>query len=136
MTEAEMRELVLRAYAARDAGQANDLMSAFHESAVFRFAANKQALAVADAAEGHAGIRNTMEGLIGAFGFADREVMGMYFGGDRMAVYSRLKVTFIPRNTTFVTEIVDLFRFQDGKIIELIEFADTALIDKILSDQI
>jgi ketosteroid isomerase-like protein len=60
----------------------------------------------------------------------------MYFGGDRMAVYSRLKVTFIPRNTTFVTEIVDLFRFQDGKIIELIEFADTALIDKILSDQI
>jgi ketosteroid isomerase-like protein len=31
------------------------------------------------------------------------------------------------------TEVLDLFRFQNGKIIELIEFADTGLIGKMMS---
>ena len=136
MTEAEMREVVLRGFADRDAGRTHDLMSVFHDRAVFRFAASKQALAVADTVEGHANVRSAMEGFIGIFGFADREVLGWFFAADRVAVHSRLKVTHIPNNATFITEIMDLFRFQDGKIIELVEFADTALIDKILSGQI
>jgi ketosteroid isomerase-like protein len=136
MTEAEMREVVLRGYAGRDAGRADDLMSVFHDRAIFRIAASKQALAVADAAEGHANVRSAMEGFIGIFGFADREVLGWFFAPDQVAVHSRVKVTYIPKNATFMTEIMDLFKFRDGKIHELIEFADTALIDKILSGQI
>jgi ketosteroid isomerase-like protein len=136
MTEVEMRDVVLRGFAARDAGRANELMAVFHDRAVFRIAASKQTLAIADAAEGHANIRSTMEGFIDTFGFADREVLGWFFGRDQIAVHSRLKVTFIPKNATFMTEIMDLFKFEDGKISELIEFADTALIDKILSGQI
>ena len=51
--------------------------------------------------------------------------------GDRASVRSRLKIRFAPKNLTFTTELTDLFKFQDGKIIELVEFADTALLKDI-----
>jgi ketosteroid isomerase-like protein len=53
--------------------------------------------------------------------------------GDRAAVHSRFDVTFIPKNSTFTNEVLDLFKFADDKIIELLEFADTALIKDVTS---
>ena len=46
---------------------------------------------------------------------------------------SRLVVQHSPTGKTFRTEVLDLFRFQDGKIVELTEFADTAQIKAMIS---
>jgi ketosteroid isomerase-like protein len=35
------------------------------------------------------------------------------------------------KNGTFETDILDLFTFKDGKVSELIEFADTAMIKHV-----
>ena len=48
--------------------------------------------------------------------------------GDRAAVHSRLVVRHKPTGATHTTDVIDLFTFQDGKIIELVEAADNALI--------
>src|SRR6516165_6905564 len=50
---------------------------------------------------------------------------------DRAAVHSRLTVR--SKDKTWTTDYLDLFKFQGGKIIELTEFADTALIKNMMS---
>ena len=49
-------------------------------------------------------------------------------------MHSRLTVRFVPKDLTFTTDVTDLFRFKDGKIIELVEFADTALIKHVTAE--
>ena len=72
-----------------------------------------------------------MTGFIASFEFIKRDIISMIVDGDRAAVRCRLTVRFVPNDKTFTTELVDLFKIQDGKIIELVEFADTALIKEI-----
>ncbi len=57
----------------------------------------------------------------------------MAIDGEQAAVHSRVKITFIPGDKTFTTDILDSFLFKDGKIVKLVEFADTALIKQLLS---
>jgi ketosteroid isomerase-like protein len=45
----------------------------------------------------------------------------------------RVKMRYVPRDRTFTTDLLDAFRFKDGKIVELLEFADTALIRDLMS---
>ena len=130
---AAMREVIMQAYAARDQGRLADLMSTYHPDAVFRLAGDKEALAVAGAIEGHQNISGAMENFIGTFRFANRDVISMIFQDDRAAVHSRFDVTFVPTGNTFTTEVMDVFKFADGKIVELVEFADTAMINKVIS---
>jgi ketosteroid isomerase-like protein len=42
-------------------------------------------------------------------------------------------VRFIPKDIIFTSDVLDAFRFEDEKIIELVEFADTALIKSVVS---
>jgi ketosteroid isomerase-like protein len=42
-------------------------------------------------------------------------------------------VRFVPKDFVFTTEVLDTFRLEDGRIIELLEFADTALIKSVVS---
>ena len=46
------------------------------------------------------------------------------FHGSR----SRVQVRLIPKDETITTEILDIFRFQDSMIAEVVEFTDTALV--------
>jgi ketosteroid isomerase-like protein len=129
----EMRDLIMRAYKARDEGRANELMSAFHAEAVFRIAGDKDVVAVAQPIEGHGNIHGAMQDFIKTFTFSDREIISMIFQDDRAAVHSRIKVRFVPSGMTSTTDLLDLFTFRDGKIVELVEFADTALINGMLA---
>ena len=50
-----------------------------------------------------------------------------------MAVHSRLEVLFVPKNKSFTSDVLDIFRFEDGKIIKLVEFTDRALIKNVVT---
>jgi ketosteroid isomerase-like protein len=127
----DMRKLIVQAYKARDEGHADELMSAFHADAVFRLAGDKKVVAVADTIEGHGNIRGAMRGFIEKFEFRGREIISMIFDGDRAAVHSRINVRHRGDPEAYTTDILDLFTFRDGKIVELVEFADTALINRM-----
>ncbi|MBR1229526.1 nuclear transport factor 2 family protein [Bradyrhizobium sp. AUGA SZCCT0176] len=124
-----MRKLVEQAYADRGSGNIEGLMSAFHADAVFELAGEPKVLALAGTVRSHPNVREAMTGFIGAFQFIERDIIAFIADGDRAAVHSRLTMRF--KDITFTTELTDLFKFQDGKIIELVEFADTALIKEI-----
>ena len=87
----------------------------------------------AEAARGHQNIHTTMTGLIAVFDFIDRDIISMVIDGERAAVHSRVKIKFVPAGRTVTTDLTDSFHFKDGKIVELVEFADTALIKDLMS---
>ena len=128
-----MLDLIKLAYAARGRGDLEGLMSAFHPEAVFTLVGDKKALQVAGSVQGHRGLREVLGGFIATFQFVERRILSELVDGDRAAVHSRLVVRYNPTGTTLATDCLDLLKFQDRKIIELIEFADTALIRDMMS---
>ena len=124
---------IYRAYDARAKGDIEGLMAAFHPNAVFELKGEKDVLEVAGAVQGHPDLRAAMAGLIENFEFVKRDIIDAMVEGDRAAVHSRLKVRFVPKDVVFTSDVLDTFRFEDGKIIELVEFADTALIKSVVS---
>jgi ketosteroid isomerase-like protein len=122
-----------RGYDARGKGDIEGLMAAFHPNAVFELKGDKNTLQVAGAVQGHSNVRAALTGFIDAFEFVKREIIDIIVEDNRAAVHSRLKVRFIPKDIIFTSDVLDAFRFEDGKIIEQVEFADTALIKSVVS---
>ncbi|HEY0567760.1 MAG TPA: nuclear transport factor 2 family protein [Xanthobacteraceae bacterium] len=134
MTSREaMIETINRAYKARDKGDLESVMSAFHPNAVFELKGEKDVLEIAGPVQGHQSVRAAMAGFIAIFEFMKRDIVETMVDGDRVAVHSRLTIRFVPRDVVVTTDLLDRFRFEDGKIIELVEFADTALIKSLVS---
>jgi ketosteroid isomerase-like protein len=128
-----MIEAINRAYDARARSDMDAVMAAFHADAVFELKGNKEVLEVAGASQGHPDVRAAMTGLIENFEFIKRDIVTETVEGDRVIVHSRVKIRFVPKDVVFTTELLDTFRFKDGKIIELIEFADTALLKSLVT---
>jgi ketosteroid isomerase-like protein len=125
--------LVKQAYSARDKGEVDGLMEAFHPDGSFELAGATAILPVAGAVQGHPNVRASMAGFVAAFEFIEREILSFVVDGQRAAVHCRLKVRFIPKDAVVTTDVLDLFKFEDGKVAELVEFADTALIKDLIS---
>ena len=128
-----MIEMINRAYDARTRSDLEAVMDAFHADALFELKGDKDVLEVAGAAQGHPDVRTAMTGLIQNFEFIKRDIVTETVEGDRVVIHSRVKMRFVPKDVVFTTELHDTFRFEDGKIIELIEFADTALLKHLLT---
>ncbi|HEV7879993.1 nuclear transport factor 2 family protein [Bradyrhizobium sp.] len=128
-----IKTVIERCYAARQKGDIETLMAAFDPEAVFELAGSKELVPAAEAARGHQNIRAAMTGLIAVFDFIDRDIINMVIDGEHAAVHSRVKIKYVPRDRTFTTDLLDSFHFRDGKIVELLEFADTALIKELMS---
>lgn len=126
-----VRKLIEQAYAARDKGDIEGVMAAFHNDATFSLAGERKTLELAGTVEGHSSVRQAMGGFIAAFEFIKREVLNMIIEGDRAAVHSRVSIRVVAKGMTVTTELVDLFKIKDGKVLMLTEFADTALIKQV-----
>ena len=131
------REVILdvmrQAYEARSRGDLEGLMATFHSDAVFTLVGDKKTLDVAGSVHGHDHVREAFRGFIANFDFVERRILSEMVEGDRAAVHSRLVVRYGPTKETLTTDVLDLFTFKDAKIIELIEFVDTAQIRDMIS---
>jgi ketosteroid isomerase-like protein len=128
-----MIDTINRAYAARGKGDIEGLVGTFHPDAVFELKGDKAALGIVGAVRGHSNVRAALGGFIESFEFMKRDIIDAIVEGDCACVHSRLQVRFIPKGTVFTSDVLDKFRFEDGKIIELVEFVDTALIKSVVS---
>jgi ketosteroid isomerase-like protein len=126
-------ELIRRAYVARGKGDLEELMTAFHPDAVFALVGDTRTLEIAGSIHGHHSLREAMDRFIATFHFVERQILSELVEEERAAVHSRFMVRYGPTGAIRTTEVLDLFKFQDGKIIELLEFADTALIKDMMS---
>jgi len=126
-------EVIRRAYKARGKGDPDALMATFHPDAVFTLIGDKKALEVTGSFHGHDGVREALRKFIAIFDFVDRQILSEVVEGDRAAVHSCLVVRYGPTKETWTADCLDLLTIKDGKIIELIEFADTAQIRDVIS---
>jgi ketosteroid isomerase-like protein len=131
-TREAMIETILRAFEARAKGDIEALMSTFHPNATFELVGDRATTQIAGLTEGHSNLRATLVSLIDAFEFRKRDIVETVVEGDRAVIHSRVTVRFVPKDTVFQTDLLDAFRFQDGKIIQLVEFADTALVNRVV----
>ena len=129
----DMLALVRSAYAARDGDDAEGLVTAFHPEGAFTLMGDTSTLELTGSVQGHPALRGAFSQFINDFGFESRKILAELVDGDRVAIHSRLVVRYRPTGKTFSTELLDLFRIQDGKIVELIEFADTAQVKAMIS---
>jgi ketosteroid isomerase-like protein len=128
-----MIDTIHRAYDARGKANLAGLMTAFHPDAMFEMKGDKNVLEVAGAVKGHSNVQAAMADFIDAFEFIRRDIIDTVVEGDRAVVHSRVEIKFNPKGVVVTTDVLDTFRFEDGKIIELTEFADTALIKSLIS---
>ena len=128
----DMLALIRAAYAARDGADTDGLVTAFHPEGAFTLMGDKSALELTGRMQGYPTLHAAFTQLTAGFGFEGREILAELVDGDRVAVHSRVTVRYHPTGKAVSTEILDLFRFQDGKIAELIEFADTAQIKAMI----
>ena len=84
-------EPIRRAYAARDRGDLDGLMAAFHPDAAFTLIGDRKALDVAGSVQGHRGVRETLGGFIATFQFVERHILSELVEGDRAAVHSPIQ---------------------------------------------
>ena len=129
----DMLGVITRAYAARAAGDLEGLVAEFHPEGSFNLIGDKSALHLTGSFKGHALLLEAFGHFTSHFAFEQREILTEVVEGDHAAIRSRLVIRYRPNKKVFTTELLDLFRFQDGKIIELIEFADTALVKAIIA---
>jgi ketosteroid isomerase-like protein len=129
----DMLEVIRVAYAARADGDVVGLVAAFHPEGVFTLVGDKSALELTGSVQGHPTLREAFGQFIANFDFVERQILSELVEGQHAVVQSRLVVQHSPTGKTFRTEVLDLFRFQDGKIVELTEFADTAQIKAMIS---
>jgi ketosteroid isomerase-like protein len=129
----EMLDVIKRAYAARGDGDAKGLVAAFHPEGLFNLVGDKSALHLTGSVQGHQPLLGAFGQFIEHFDFEKREILTEVVEGNNAAIRSRLVIRYRPNGKVFSTEVLDLFKFQDGKIIELVEFADTAQVKAVIS---
>jgi ketosteroid isomerase-like protein len=129
----DMLDVIKRAYAARGDGDAKGLVAAFHPEGLFNLVGDNSALHLTGSVQGHPPLLAAFGQFIDHFDFQKREILSEVVEGNCAAIRSRLVIKYHPSGKVFSTEVLDLFKFQDGKIIELIEYADTAQIKAIIS---
>ena len=92
------------------------ILMALSPDAKFTITGSKQLTAAVVSVQGHKDLRRALAGLISAFEFVRRELMDLLVDEDRCAYHSRVTIRFVPRDKTVTTDILDLFKFDKGRL--------------------
>jgi ketosteroid isomerase-like protein len=133
MTTRDEIESVLRAaYAARVRGDLEGTLAAFHPDVQFRLNGRGTGLtAMSDAQRGHASLRPALAELIKTFRFDDWREIALLVDGERAALHWRARVTNTMSGKSDEFDVVDVCRFEDGKIVDFLQSFDSALVMKL-----
>ena len=124
MDRATMLQTIDAAYAARQRGDLAEVLSLLAPGATFR---------MIGMSPGPEDAATAIGGLIDQFHFAELERLDALVDGDRVA--ARVRISAATGGGRYVdSELLDIWRFgADGKVIELVEFADTSQIRDMLA---
>ena len=124
-------DIIDKAYAARTRGDKAELGTYWAPGAVYRLSGDPALVRSFPA--GPADAIQTTEALVDLFQFEQLERLHAIVEGDAAAVLWRVLVS-TRGGEPVTTEIYDLWKFDaDGKVTSLLQFADTALIAKMLA---
>lgn len=132
MDKASVEEFVREIYAARMKGDVDAVMDHCHSGIAFSIAGSPTASPVPLFVTGIGPVREALNRLVSAFEFHDAEILNVIAEGEEAAVHWRVRVRSPATGQEAVTELVDLVRIRDGKLVSLKQFADTALAGSLL----
>ncbi|TDR89054.1 nuclear transport factor 2 family protein [Enterovirga rhinocerotis] len=132
VTKSEVEALLRAAYAARQRGDLDEVMGFFGEGAHFSVSGSAAASPVPTVASGSAAICEVLRRLVSAFEFKEATIVSLVVDGAEAAVHWHVHVRSLATGEEAETDILDMLRIEDGRIVSLRQFADTALINRLL----
>jgi len=133
MTSRETVESLLRdAYAARVRGDIDGVCRCFSTDPTFAMAGSNEASPLPMRVSDAASFRSALANMIKSFELHEPDILDMIIDGPKAAVYWRARVRSPSSGAEVVTEFVDLLVVEDGKIVSLVEFCDTALANRMM----
>lgn len=129
---ATVERVIREAYDARMRGDLDGVMRHFTDGAVFCVSGSPAVSPVPMVASGRAAIHEVLRRLLEGFEFQHMTIMTMLVDGDHAAVHWHVRVKSVGNGMVAETDILDLIRIEDGRIASMNQFADTALINRML----
>ncbi len=131
--ERDRIEAALRAiYAARAANDAEGILDAFAPGGCYRIAGSQETCTLATAHRGEA-LRPAVETMCRMFHVRELRPGRMVIDGEQAAVVVDARFTFMPTGEEVQTAMVNFWTFRDGKVVDVIEFLDTAHVERLLA---
>jgi ketosteroid isomerase-like protein len=128
MTRTDFERLIRELYESRLANDVDRCVASFARSAAFRFAGGSEANAVALAGRSPAEVRMLIAELVREWRWKSQEFISTIIDGNKAAVQYRVTTVHVPSGETVTTEVADVITAADGKVVEFVQFVDTATI--------
>lgn len=130
MSPAENKEIIRRIYAALETGDRGAFGESVHPDYVWRLAGRSD---WSRRFEGQEAVRrDLLAPLFSLFaGVYAARAVNLIAEGDQVVAEVRGEVS-TKLGQRYDNEYCFVFRFRDGKIVEIVEYCDTALIDRVL----
>jgi ketosteroid isomerase-like protein len=133
MSREKTEKLVRALYAARLSNGLEETLSHFSPDGRLAISGSAEASAISLDVSGRPGIERVLADLCVTWEWLAQDIHRVLIDGDRVAVHYRLKTHFVPTGEVVETEIRDLLTFQSGKLMEIIQFVDTALAARLMA---
>lgn len=130
MTRDAIESILNGIYASRKANDVAQILSYFAPDAVYRIAGDARVCPVAAAHRGGA-LRETVSMLCEAFPATEFAPRRIVVDGDTAMSWVALSVVFARTGEKIDSELAHVWTFRDGKVAELVEFLDTALVAQL-----
>jgi ketosteroid isomerase-like protein len=128
----EIETLVRGLCAARVAGDMDVLRRGYADHATFRIVGSLAWGALTAPLSGHAKIMARFESMIANFALSDFAILDLFVDGNKAAVRWRATVHRAETKDESTTEIAQFLDVENGQVISLVEFLDTALAMQVL----
>jgi ketosteroid isomerase-like protein len=122
MSRVEFENLLQKLYAARTAGNLDELCSLFAQDAVFEMSGASHAKPIAIRTAGASEFRPWLSLLLRTFRVTDQQLVTMIIDGPRAAIRWRANIHSRITGAKVLTELVDLIEVENNYIISYIEF--------------
>ena len=129
----KIEKLIKDAYAARVAKDVDGAMKFFAPDATFQFGGSGAASPTAVRVQGTADLRATFNALIATFDILELTLLTSVIEGENAAMHWRVRVKYNPTGEVHDTELFDLWTIKGGCATSFVQFADTALLAKLMA---
>ena len=133
MNKDDISKCVKQLYAARLANNAEQCLQCFSPSGIFTMAGEDNQVYQAEQ-KTPPSMREQLDALVAAWDWQAIDHQRIIVDGNQAAVSYQLTAVFKPTEERICTQISDHLCFDDdGKLIEFIEFIDTAMVQRLVS---
>ena len=133
MHRADMERAIRHAYAERLTNDVDRVCALFWDDALIRIAGKTDATDFVTGGQSSVSVRPVVEALVHNWHWLEIRFFNLLIDGNRAAVHYTARLRLTPTREIQETELFDFVTFRDGKVAELVEFCDTAVIAGLMT---